>query len=171
MMTAHGEKSCKDLLYRLSQLDFQDWAGIPSACTLADLAHSCDDDLAWRGQGWLGSDRRPADYLFLNPRDVDQSFRVWLAAEQIVLIDAETYDTPLPAADLRQTLGVPTAKLPSYLGPLRIEKSEWVYSSQGLALYINPETDHLLRWAVFQPTSLAQYQRQLRLNLQTRRLP
>ena len=56
-------------------------------------------------------------------------------------------------------------------GTFEVEANEYVYARRGLTLYVNRAVDTTLRIAAFAPSSLERYQRDLRLDLQMKRLP
>lgn len=168
-----SKTNIQEALQALAARDFRDWHGLAPETSLADVAAVCDADTTWRATAWLGDEHQPAEWLSGTCREYEMGIRIWVApgGHRVLLMDTESpvLRTELPV--LLQTLGTPAAKLESYLGTFCLEESEWVFASRGLTLYVNPETLQLLRLAVYPATSLEDYRRNLRLDLQMQRLP
>src|SRR5271167_3176520 len=153
--------------------DFREWQGLAPETSLADVAAICDADMTWRAGAWLGEAHRRAEWVNATFREYPMGVRIWVepGQDRVLLMDTEfpVLVTDLPV--LLTTLGTPSAKLDSYLGTFCLPESEWTFPSRGLTLYVNPETQRLLRLGVYPATSLEDYRRSLRLDLQMRRLP
>jgi hypothetical protein len=160
-------------LRKFSSRDFLAWRGLAPGISLADVAAVSDADLGQRSRGTLGDSHQPAEWIPAAFREYDTGARVWVSAgeDRVVLIDVESSNAVVDLGTLLRKLGPPEAELDSYLGTFKLARSEWVFASRGLTLYIEPETRKLLRLAVYVPASLDEYRRTLRLNLEMRRLP
>ncbi len=169
MSETKGRKAIQTFAAR----DFRDWQGLAPETLLTDLTTLCEGDHGPRISAWLGESHRGADFVIVNLHDYEMGVRAWLdlEQEQILLLDVEypSLDPDLPS--LLQVLGEPASKLDSYLGTYRLTESEWVFPSRGLTLYLNPETEMLLRLAVYPITDLENYRRNIRLDLKSTRLP
>jgi hypothetical protein len=153
--------------------DFRNWHGLAPEISLPDLAAMCEGEADLRTSGWLGESHRGVEFVSVNFTEYEMSVRVWLepGQDRILLMDTESPSLKTDVLSLLRILGAPASKLDSYLGTFRLVESEWVFPSRGLTLYLNPETETLLRLAVYATTDLENYCRNLRLDLKMRRLP
>lgn len=168
-----NETNIQEALRAFAARDFRAWQGLAPETSLADVAAVCDVDTTWRASARLGEAHRRAEWLGGTFREYELGIRIWVEPGQhrVLLMDTESpvLVTDLPV--LLQTLGTPEAILDSYLGTFCLPESEWAFASRGLTLYVNPETQQLLRLAVYPATSVEDYRRNLRLDLQMKRLP
>jgi hypothetical protein len=147
------------------------FAGLVSPTSLDDVARVFVLDRSWHGQGFLGSAGHPTDWFSATAAGFGRGVRVWAEDDTVMLLDAADISLPEPLPLLLDALGEPEMKLNSFLGAFEIENSEYVYARRGLTIYVNPATGVLLRIAAFRPASLEHYQRNLRLDLEMKRLP
>ncbi len=160
-----------DALKTLARRDLSDWTGLPADTTLADVRTVFELDESWQGESRLGSARIPTAWLAAGAPGFDEGLSVWVDDSKVLMIDARYPTLPVSPQALLEHFGPPAECLESYLGPLPIESAEQVFPEHGITLYINPDNGKLLRIAVFNPVSLAEYLRRLRLDLRTTRLP
>jgi hypothetical protein len=151
--------------------ELRSFEGLSSSTSLDDVAAVFDLDRSWRGEGVLGSAKHRTRWLSAAAPGFGWGVRVWADDDAVVLLDATDLTLAEELASLLGALGEPEAKLDSYQGTLEIAGNEYVYPRRGLTLYVNPDHDALLRFAVFSPTSLALYRQNLRLDLRMKRLP
>ncbi len=64
-------------------------------------------------------------------------------------------------ADLVAALGAPEAKLPYRIWGFVQPSGQWVWASRGLAAYVDASGAAIRRVAVFSPTDVATYRREL----------
>jgi len=168
-----SETAVQKALQMFAARDFRNWHGLIPEFSLPDFSTVCEGDTGPRISGWLGESRRGAEFVSVHFAEYEMGVRVWLepGQDRVLFMDTEypSLKTDLPS--LLQILGAPAAKLDSYLGTFRLAESEWVFPLRGLTLYLNPDTETLLRLAVFPVTDLENYRRNLRLDLKLRRLP
>ena len=119
------------------------------------------------GTGMLGQGR--ASYRMIAVDHYSEPIRVWHRDGNILLMDVRYPVISPDLRDLLETFGKPEAMLDSHFSSIVIEKSEWVYASKGLSLFINPDNFILLRLAAYPPASLEHYHQELRLQLEIRR--
>jgi hypothetical protein len=170
MLMSHSNQTVQ-VLQVFAQLNFAGWQGLPEHATLADVVQLFPLNSDWTGAGRLGSDQDEHPYVYANIPGFETPVRVWLQDDEVTLMDVER---PAAAGGLDVILrhiGAPDAAEDSYLGTLLLEKSEWIYASRGLTLFVNPENQTLLRLAIFCPSTLDHYLKHLRLNLEMSRKP
>ncbi len=161
---------CDRALELFSQQAFDEWHGLPAECRFADISRKFQLVADARGQSRLGD--RQASFAVVTVSGYTEPVRVWLDdADRVVLMDVEYPSMRLAPGDLLRVLGEPAAKLDTYWGTIELDAAEWVYPDRGLVLFINPDTNEVLRLGVFPATSLDGYEREFRMNLRQRRLP
>jgi hypothetical protein len=165
------EKKATDVLKTLAALELGHWSGLRQNTSLDDARAVFSIDDQWHGSGRLGSESRRIDWYPVAAELFPEGLRLWVSGDHIVFIDAVRPELPGGLDKLMLALGQPPERLTSYLGTLPIENSEWVYPERGLTLFVNPVNQRLLRIAVYGPTSLQEYCKFLRLDLQRIRLP
>jgi hypothetical protein len=171
-MSRNGsDSSAQAALRALACRDFLDWRGLAPETSLADVAAVFPIEDDWRGAGHLGEEGQEVSWLSAEAEGYPQGIRIWLDQDRVVLIDGESPELSAGLPALLQAIGTPEARLDAYLGMLLIPESEEVYPGRGLTLHINPENGILLRLLAYAPTTLEDYRRRLRLDLQRRRLP
>ena len=149
--------------------DFRHWQGLPTGCELATIADG--DTLRRQGEGTGLLGRGHASYRLIAVEHYAEPIRVWHADGTILLMEVR-YPVIVPdLRDLLESLGKPDALLDSHFSGIVMEKSEWVYVSKGLSLFINPDNSLLLRLVGYCPTSVDDYHLKLRLHFETRRRP
>jgi hypothetical protein len=155
----------------LAGRDLRSFAGLAHPTSLDDVAAVFDLDRSWHGQGALGSARHRTDWFNAAAAGFARGARVWANDGTVVLIDATDVVLVEPLPSLLDALGEPETRLNSFQGTFEVEANEYVYTRRGLTLYVNRAVDTPLRIAAFAPGSLERYQRDLRLDLQMKRLP
>ena len=163
------EMDCKATLRILADRDFRRWPGLPAGCSLTDVTSAFP--LLNDGVGLTILGEQNADFRMVMVDGYDSPVRVWSNDDLVLMLDIEFPQLSTSLDALLAEIGEPEAKLDSFLSTLRLEQNEWVYPSRGLTLFINPDNDVLLRLAVYSPTTLDVYKKELKMNLQTRRLP
>jgi hypothetical protein len=163
------ETACKAALRIWADRDFRRWRGLPAGCSLTDVTSVFP--LLNDGVGMSILGEQNADFRMVMVDGYDSPVRVWSNDDHVLMLDVEFPQLSTSLDALLAELGEPEARLDSFLSTLRLEQSEWVYPSRGLTLFINPDNDVLLRLAVYSPTTLDAYKKELLMNLRTRRLP
>lgn len=162
-----------DALRRFAARDLAGWRGLAPGTTVGDVAAAFEvDDTPQPAR--LGSEERVAGWVTVEADGYPEGLRVWLDGTAVALLDGPDAELPGGAealADVLAELGEPAARLDSYLGVFRLDDSEWVYPQRGLTLYVNPENMLLLRLVGYVATDLDTYERQLRIDLEMKRLP
>lgn len=171
MAETNKRQTATERLRPFAQRDFAAFRGLGMPTTLADCTAFFAFDTQAKASGFLGGRRRQLVTLTGACEGFNQGIRIWVVNEEVQLFDAVDVQLPEEPKSLLAKLGKPDHKLDSYLGLLRLEKSEYVYLGRGLTLFLNPETSAILRVAAFRPSSLDEYQSSLRLDLEMKRLP
>jgi hypothetical protein len=152
----------------LAERDFSRWSGLPDDGSLIDLTSRFSKQGEWSGVGELGE--RDAEYLWIDVAGYKNPLRVWYEGDRVLVIDVENPEIKNPGKLLVQ-LGQPEAQLNTWQSLVPRHSGEWVYAKRGLALFLDPSTRLIFHLAVFPPTTLADYQKNLRINLRMVRLP
>jgi hypothetical protein len=166
-----SQSTAEAALQAFARRDLCDWRGLAPETSLADVAALFKVDEETRGRSQLGSERREAIWMSAMVEGYESGMRVWLDADDVLMLDAQYPQLVTDAPTLLHSVGEPEAKLDAYLGTFLLPGSEWVYPARGLTLYVNPENLVLLRLVVYVATTLDNYRQRLRLDLQMRRLP
>ena len=153
-------------LDQLMNGDLRQWSGLPSPGPLTIVRqyfanHTNDIGLARLGE---------ASYRFLVIQHQER-LRAWFVPETnyVVLLDMAYPELQPNLSTTLAALGKPKAKLDTYFGTLPIPQGEWIYPERGLVLFLNEAANTIFHLAVMAPTTLTQYQTQLRLSLRKRR--
>jgi hypothetical protein len=93
----------------------------------------------------------------------EEPVRGWFDAGQLVLLDVEYPAPPEGWQALVRALGEPAAKLDFAWHIHSLPGAEWVYAERGLAVVVKPDPGLILRVALFAPTTVEHYQRELRV--------
>ena len=160
---------CRAAFDAFARGDLRNWQGLPPGCELSGIADS--DTLGRRaeGTGMLGQGR--ASYRMIAVEHYSEPIRVWHVDGNILLMDVRYPVISPDLKELLESLGKPEALLDSHFSSIVMEKSEWVYATKGLSLFINPDNFLLLRLAVYHPTTVDGYHHKLRLHLEIQRRP
>jgi hypothetical protein len=160
-----------EVLQSLASLDLKHWTGLVQGTTLDHARQVFEVDEEWRGAGRLGSEGRKVEWYSVEAEGLQDGLRLWFTGNDLLMADARRPRLPVSVDELLASMGMPQARLDSYLGTLLIEKSEWVFADRGLTVFVNPPNHRLLRIAVYAPLGLDDYRAGLRLNLKRVRLP
>jgi hypothetical protein len=148
--------------------DFRNWHGLVP-CTIDDLTARYKLTVPGASNGRLGRAWKPMQYSMLDVSGYIEPVSVWFNERRVVLLEAEYPEVVPNVAATLQALGTPDARLDVHWRSLKLVHGQLVYASRGLALYINPENQVLLRLAAFEPTSIDIYNDQLMLDLGEKR--
>lgn len=159
---------CGEALAAFADRAFGRWAGLPPACTLAEVVARFEPVDEGVGRGALGDPGEEAHFAVVRVPSYELPVRVWYRGGTAVLLDAEYPD--VAPAELR-ALPEPAARLDYTWHRLRLAGGQRVWPDRGLALFVNPENGALVHLGVFAPTSLRRYVASLMLSLRTERLP
>lgn len=159
------QNNCESIRKSIETRDFLDWHGLPQGCTAQQLFPNIPDDLTDRPVRPLGDDFSPAKFVLLELAGYYRpmaSFR----EHQLILFDAMNPELSGGFLPLHKDLGEPATRLNWYYGTLSIPTGEWVYPERGITIFLNTTSDKALHIALYQPTTLLEYQRSLRPHLQ-----
>ncbi|MBD2198158.1 MULTISPECIES: hypothetical protein [Calothrix] len=157
--------NCESIRQSIETRNFLGWRGLPAECTAQDLFTNIPTDLSDRPVRPLGSDFNQAIFVLLELPGYYRpmaSFR----HNQLIMFDAMNPDLAGGFAPLHQDLGEPATRLDWHYGTLSIPTGEWVYPERGITVFLNTTADKALHIAVYQPTTLSEYERNLRPHLQ-----
>ena len=159
-----------DALRLFAAADVADWTGLPAALPLAEAAAALSGGQGPAGVGFLGDERRRAQWISIPSRVYSGGLRVWHEGGLVVVVEGldplDASGGTLAAPDL----GEPQTTLDTFLGRLRLKGGERVYASRGLALRVNPDNGVLLGAVGFARTDATEYRARLRPEVGRQRL-
>jgi len=116
-----------------------------------------------RGLFHLGSDMISAQFQQLD-LDADQSVQMWLVDDQVKMLEVEDPKLVGGLDALKAALGAPEATLEFAWDVLTLKGGP----SRGISICVNPDNQMVLRVAVYRPTTLAAYEKILRVDRSVR---
>jgi hypothetical protein len=154
--------SCESVFRDFGARRFADWSGLPRDCAISQLAAASRSGMPGVGSGRIG--KRAAEFRTFKIDGFPHAVRAWFEGDTLLMLDAEYPDPSGTLAAEIEKLGEPEARLDSWWDVLNLKRAEWVYASRGLAAFINPDNRTVLRLLAFPPASLADYERNFRID-------
>lgn len=146
---------CRIAIEAFASADPAKLVALPTGCTVAE-ARAVLSARAGATRGSLG-DARPVDVHYFSSTKL-ADVHAWVEGEHVILLDADL--PPGDAAGFAGALGVPEAMLDyPYMGAV-LERAEQVWPTKGVVVVVGSQ--RLLRFGVFAPTTLDDYQARLR---------
>lgn len=138
---------------------------LPASCTIADVTAALRS-LDATSRGMLGK-RSAALAVHYFAADQLPEIHAWADADgRVVLLDADR--PPGSAAAYTTALGEPDARLDYPWKGSPLAQAEHVWAARGAVVVASPSVTGVLRVGVFAPTTLADYEAQLRyLDIET----
>jgi hypothetical protein len=162
---------CSAIGRRIADRDFVGWTGIPVDCDAAVLFGALPADLPSRPRRNLGDEFSPATFWLLDLAGYYRPTASFVDGK-LVLFDGMNPELSGSFAALRDSLGVPAARLDWERGTLKIAGGEWAYPARGITVFVDPVAlDAVLHIAVYHATTLDTYRRTLRPHLGKQLLP
>ena len=155
--------TCADARAAIENRRFEGWSGLPPDCTPDALVGVPFDDATW-GMLPLGAAHRPTRSRLLDLAGYD---RPLVRVRDGVVIELEA-GMPALAGDvagLLASLGKADEVADFVFRDVPMPKGEHVYASRGITLFINPETMRVIHVALYRPTTVDGYRRELRPEL------
>jgi hypothetical protein len=171
MPPATPPRSVADPLVAFAHRDLSGWRGLAEGTTLADLKALVEVDEGFAGRAQLGSGYVPTDWVAAVVDGFPDGIRVWLREGIIVLLDAQRFSLRGSLEDLLAERGEPAARWQASLGPLPLAGSEWAFPESGLTLYLDSKAAWLDRVLAYPPTTLNEYEAELRPHSEIRPFP
>jgi len=147
------------------------WHGLPPHTRLADLAGLVEVDADYAGRGLLGSRFMAADWVGAAADGFPHGIRIWRRGDDVVLLDADGVQPVGDLASLLAELDPPGARWDAWLGPVKVDGSEWVYPDRGLTIFAIPGSGTVDRVLAYAPTSLDEYAGALRPHTEMHPIP
>jgi hypothetical protein len=149
-------------LESFARRELGDWRGLPEGTRLADLAGVVEVDPEYAGRGLLGNTFAAADWVGASADGFPHGIRIWRRGEDVVLLDAEGAQPADDLDELLAELGEPAVRREAWLGPVKVDGSEWVYPQRGLTIYTIPGSGTVDRVLAYAATTLDGYDGTLR---------
>ena len=161
---------CVEAIDLFTRRDLAAWRGWPAACSVHALLDEISSSLLPLDDAPLGESRTPTPAFrvtaMLPARGGGSKqlleLLVYWRGERLVRVDLD--DEPLvggSVADLLAALGAPAARLPYQRWGYVHAHGQWVWPARGLAVYVDASDRRIVHAAIFSPTDLATYQREL----------
>jgi hypothetical protein len=151
--------SCDNIREAIVARRFVGWRGLPAGCTSEALFGVPLDD-TW-GALPLGDAHARARSRLL---ELAGYYRPLAYARDghIIAFDAMSPQLAGSLQELEDSLGAPDTVLDWVFGNVPMPRSERVYASRGITLFMNLETQAVVYVTVYAPTTVELYQQQLR---------
>ena len=155
---------CAAIRQAIEGRQFVGWRGLPAGCAAGDLFDDFPTDLTDRPTRPLGDEFRPAVFVLLT---LPGYYRPMASLRDgaLVLVDGMNPELAGGVAPLLDDLGEPAARFDWHYGTLPIAAGEWVYPERGITVFLNTANNKALHIALYQATTLKDYQRTLRPHL------
>lgn len=157
-MTAHGSAAALDGYLERDPLQ---WSGFyPATCVELERHY---DFLEGHGRATRGEHHTEYEFLALGRSGSRTPFLFFIANGALAFIETDYWSfDEQECARVLEALGLPPHRLDAAFRMDNIAGAEWVYPDRGLALCVMPETDLIVRWAAFGPTTLEHYRKHIR---------
>lgn len=155
-----------DALDLLADARFDEWRGLPPGLELQGVTARFPPSHPATAPGYLGSAGTPVRYITVPVPGFRTELRVWFRPGDAHVVLIEGTGTPPELDTLADRLGEPDARLDTYLNVLPLEGGELVFAGRGLTLFTNPATGRLLRLGLYERTTIDDYERRIRLDLE-----
>jgi hypothetical protein len=159
-----SDTACTAARRAIEQRNFIGWRGLPPDCQPRELFPNLPADLQGRPVRYLGEEFRDAVFV---PLPLEGYYRPMASfdGDRLILFDGMNPELAGGFAPLKADLGNPAARLDWYYGTLKIADGEWVYPERGITVFLAPEVEQALHIALYQPTTLDDYLKNLRPHL------
>lgn len=161
---------CTSALEKIKNRDFVDWTGLPANCDWSSLVGDLPSIWDEVPERYLGSSFLAGKILMA---DLEGYMRASFSFREgdAVLFEAKGPELQTPVSDLIENLGVPETKLDWNFGTLPCLKSEYVYPSKGITLFLSTDKTRVFHIALYPSSTLDNYLEKLRPKLGKTRLP
>jgi hypothetical protein len=159
--------TCADARTAIENRRFEGWSGLPPDCTPDALFGVAFDDATW-GQLPLGAAHRPTRSRLL---ELTGYYRPLARVRDGVVVLFEGSNPALAGdvAGLLTSLGKADEVADFVFRDVPMPKGEHAYASRGITLFVNSDTMRLLHVALYRPTTVDSYRRELRPELEESR--
>src|SRR5688572_6996381 len=161
--TARGPMTCEDVRRAIVTRRFVGWTGLPADCKPDAMFGVPFDENEWPSR------RLGKKSTHWSAIEIAGYYAPTISVRNgaIVLFDGTNPELDGGWAPLAADLGQPEAKLDWYNDVLLMKGGEWVYPARGITIFGRAAGNAALHIAVYPPTTLAEYQASLRLDLET----
>jgi hypothetical protein len=160
MPTPPTTNECRSAIEAFASADPTRLSALPASCTLDDVSAV----LRSRGassNGTLGKGRSTGLLVHHFAADKLPEIHAWVDRKgQVVLLDADR--PPAPKADYVKALGEPETRLDYKWRGSKLAGAEQLWLARGILLVAVGDEAKAMRIGVFAPTTLAEYEAQLR---------
>ncbi len=154
-------KPCQLLIDLLTRGDLEAWQGWPTGCDWASL-EAVANFAKPGGHTIAGEKRHVTQVRRTTLSNLSSPLVVW-HREGVVVRAYLQYPKIDDAAQFIKKLGEPRIKLDSYFAtvPTLKAKSEWVYPSRGISLFMSTDQSKVVAVAVYPETTVERYKNEL----------
>lgn len=162
---------CQEAIQQILRKDFVTWRGLPRECELERVSAlmSLGEDTRRLD---LGQERRPTYARVAKVDAYEEPLEGWHREGRVAQISVR-FPGLSDVAALLAALGEPDAKLGCYYSgvPVLDEEGEWVYAGRGITLFMSSDRSNVIALSVYEPTTVAAYERELHDVEEPRELP
>jgi len=155
---------CNQIRQAVEGRDFIGWKGLMAGCASGEIIAGLPTSLRDLPARYLGEDYRPVAFVLLALAGYYRPMASF-DGDRLVMIDGALPELHGGLEPLLADLGAPEAQLDWYYGTLEIKAGERVFPRRGITLFLNTTRDKALHIALFHPTALDTYNRELRPHL------
>jgi len=166
----HKMTTCNSALENIKNRNFITWTGLPTNCDWTPLVGDLPSNWEDTPQRSLGSNFRSGKILMANLEGYMRASCIF-AEGTLVLFEAKGPELQTPLSDLIENFGVPKAQLDWNFGTLPCSKSEYVYPTKGITLFLSTDKTRIFHIALYTSTTLNDYLENIRPQLGKSRLP
>lgn len=157
-MSEHDtDDGCREAWRTIKDREFHAWDGVPAACDYADFDDAFERLRDERGGGTLGGAKRRAHFRMHVADGFPEPLQVWFRDDRLLLIEIPHPALPYPVEDLLDRLGEPDARWDYDFDVMTVDGGAWIYPSRGLALFLDPAHETVVRISLFRSCSLDEY--------------
>lgn len=162
--------ACNTALEQIKNLDFLTWTGLPINCDCTPLVGNLPSTWETIPERSLGSNFLRGKMLMVHVEGYTRASFSFVEGSP-VLFEAMGPALKASTPDLIERFGLPAAKLDWDFGTLPCPKSEYVYPTKGITLFLSTDKTRVFHIALYAATTLDNYLENIRPKLGKTRLP
>jgi hypothetical protein len=144
--------------HEIADLDFGDYRGLPSDCSVADVLARFPPIAERPGSGTMGRSGRPAGFWLVATEVAAAPLRVWFDGDLVQRIDVE-FPRPFDWLGQTRSLGEPDSVEDYDFGGVVLPDSALVWALRGISVLSNPERSAVTSVLLYHPCDLGAYHR------------
>ena len=170
-MNAQTESGQFDITAVLRHHDYQLWSEISYRYDYDGFSLTFPPLTSSAGLTRLGSSMREVCYRMHDPQGVAHRLQAWFVESELVMLELMYPGPRLDAAELVEKLGKPLERLDYHLDIGQVVGGAYVFSQQGVTLFLDDAHRRVQKVALYRPCSLDHYKSELYFDAEMRELP